>query len=118
MDRFQGQDEKSPKGELMKQKSLVIWAISAIALWSSSTQAITTGAAPPGEAGQVATRIIQYNFPECKRVKNATRMPDGSIKARCEKTEYWVFTVFNPKEGKTIEVALNCTAAKKLNVSC
>lgn len=30
-----------------------------------------------------------------------------------------VFTIFNAKEGKTSEIALNCTAAKKLlNIDC
>lgn len=78
-----------------------------------------TGAAPKGNAKVVSSRIIKYNFPECKRVTTATRMQDGSIRATCDSINYLVFTVFNAKEGKTIEVALNCTAAKELlNVSC
>jgi hypothetical protein len=77
------------------------------------------GAAPKGDAKTVASRIIKYNFPECKHVTTATRVQDGSIRATCDRINYLVFTVFNAKEGKTIEVALNCTAAKKLlNVSC
>ncbi len=77
------------------------------------------GAAPVGDATEVATRIIQYNFPECKHVTTAIRVQDGSIHATCDNNNYLVFTVFNAKEGKTIEVAMNCTAAKRrLNVSC
>lgn len=77
------------------------------------------GAAPKGDANEVASRIIKYNFPACKRVTGAVRQSDGSIAARCDGTLYLVFTMFNPKEGKTIEAALNCAAAKSLlNVSC
>ena len=32
---------------------------------------------------------------------------------------FLVFTVFNPKEGRTIELAMDCTAAKqRLDISC
>lgn len=77
------------------------------------------GAAPKGDAKSVASKIIKYNFPTCKKVANARRLPDGSIRARCDSTDYLVFTMFNAKEGKTLELALNCTAAKSLlKVSC
>ncbi|KTD48045.1 hypothetical protein Lrub_1493 [Legionella rubrilucens] len=77
------------------------------------------GAAPEGDATEVATRIIQDNFPECKQVTTAIRAPDGSIHATCDNIDYLVFTLFDAKKGKTIEVAMNCTAAKQLlNVSC
>jgi len=77
------------------------------------------GAAPKGDPTTVAAKIIKYNFPKCKRVSNAARSPDGSIRAKCDGIDYLVFTMFNPQEGKTLEVALNCTAAKSLlNVSC
>lgn len=79
----------------------------------------TVGAAPKGDPTAVASRIIKYNFPSCKRVVGAARGPDGSIRANCDGTSYLVFTVFDPKEGKLHEVAMNCTAAKKLlNVAC
>lgn len=80
--------------------------------------AITVGAAPEGNSVSVASRIIKYNFPTCRTISNATRLPDGSIRAKCDGTSYRVFTVFDAKKGKTIEVALNCTAAKSLGVSC
>jgi len=84
----------------------------------SATAAIAASPAV-GAAPAVASRIITHNFPACKHVTTAVRASDGSIRARCDGANYLVFTVFNAKEGKTIEVALNCTAAKSLlNVSC
>jgi hypothetical protein len=80
---------------------------------------MSVGAAPKGDATVVASRIIKYNFPSCKRVSNAVRLPDGSIQATCDGIVYRVFTVYSPKEGKMLELALNCEAAKRLlNVSC
>jgi hypothetical protein len=87
------------------------------AVWAAGP---TTGAAPKGDATAVATRIIKYNFPECRRVTSATRSAsDGSIRATCDGKAYLVFTVFEPKAGKLHELAMNCTAAKQvLNISC
>lgn len=77
------------------------------------------GAAPKGDPKTVSSRIIKYNFPSCKTVVSATRAADGSIRARCDSTDYMVFTIFNSKEGKATELAMNCTAAKKhLNINC
>lgn len=77
------------------------------------------GAAPKGDATAVASRIIKYNFPSCKRVSNAIRVSDGSIRATCDGTDYLVFTLFDAKAGEILEVAMNCKAAKDLlNVSC
>lgn len=89
------------------------------AAWPAPAAGPAIGAAPKGDPTAVATKIIKYNFPACKRVSNAKRRPDGSIRAKCDGINYLVFTVFNAKEGKTIEVALNCTYAKsRLNISC
>jgi hypothetical protein len=80
---------------------------------------ISVGAAPKGDATVVASRIIKYNFPSCKHVSNAVRLPDGSIQATCDGIVYRVFTVYSTKEGKMLELAMNCEAAKRLlNVSC
>ena len=80
---------------------------------------LAVGAAPKGDPVKVASKIIKYNFPSCKRVSQASRSPDGSIRAKCDGTDYLVFTVFNAKEGKTLEIAMNCTVAKDmLKVSC
>ncbi len=76
------------------------------------------GAAPKGDATVVASRIIKYNFPSCRRVSGAVRQPDGSIRASCDGAQYLVFTMFNAKEGKLTELAMNCTAAKKHGVNC
>jgi len=77
------------------------------------------GPAPKGDPTAVAAKIIKHNFPECKRVSNAVRVKDESIRAKCDGVEYMVFTVFDKKKNKTHEVALNCTKAKSLlNVDC
>lgn len=78
------------------------------------------GAAPKGDATAVAVRIIKRQFPRCQRVSAAARNPnDGSIRAKCDGTDYVVLTVFNASIAKTREVALECSAAKSLfNVSC
>ena len=94
-------------------------ATALLLLTSAVYGAPTVGAAPKGDSTTVASRIIKYNFPTCKRITGAMRAPDGSIRASCDGTAYLVFTLFDPKEGKLHEVALNCTAAKKLlDVSC
>ena len=89
-------------------------------LWPAIALAASfaVGAAPKGNAADVASRIIKYNFPACKRVTSATRTGEGAIVAVCDGSEYMVFTVFNKKEGKLIEVALNCTAALKMGINC
>jgi hypothetical protein len=76
------------------------------------------GAAPKGDAAVVASRIIKYNFPNCKKVTGAVRQADGSIRASCDGAQYLVFTMFNAKEGKLSELAMNCTAAKQIGVQC
>lgn len=77
------------------------------------------GAAPQGDATVVASRVIKYNFPACKYVTDAARAPDGSIRASCDGARYLVFTMFDAKAGKALELAMNCTASKKLlNVDC
>ena len=90
-----------------------------IAVPSVSAALPPVGAAPKGDAKVVATRIIKDNFPSCKRVSSASRMSDGSIRATCDSTDYLVFTIFDANEGETLEIALNCAAAKDLlNISC
>ena len=90
-----------------------------VAPGSAQTAEIPVGAAPKGEPNAIASRIIKYNFPSCKRVSSASRNGDGSIIAKCDGVDYLVFTVFNAKEGKTLELALNCGAAKThFNISC
>jgi hypothetical protein len=69
---------------------------------------VSIGAAPGGDPTVVASRIIKYNFPACKRVSGAVRLSDGSIRATCDGIEYRVFTVYSAKEGKMLEVAMNC----------
>jgi hypothetical protein len=94
---------------------LCFWWVASLA----SAADISVGAAPKGDATAVASRIIKYNFPACTRISKAARREDGSIRANCDGTEYLVFTIYSASQGKMIEVAMNCTAAKSaLNVSC
>lgn len=104
-------------------RSIFITAFVMITLFimteSSKASGLIVGAAPKGEPSAVATKIIKYNFPNCKQVSSAIRSPDGSIRAKWDDTNYLVFTMYNAEKGKAIEVALNCKAAKSLlNIDC
>lgn len=99
--------------------AVVALACSPLATATVDAAGIGVGAAPKGDALAIATKIIKENHPACKKVSGAKRRADGSISAQCNGTSFLVFTVFNPKEGRAIELALNCTAAKKhLNIAC
>ncbi|MFC5571565.1 hypothetical protein ACFPN1_16010 [Lysobacter yangpyeongensis] len=103
----------------MNTRTALCMSLSVLALGQAHAAGLAIGAAPKGDAVSVASRVIKENFPECKRVTKAVRATDGGIHARCDATDYLVFTIFNAKEGKAREVAMNCTAAKRLlNVSC
>lgn len=105
----------------IRQIGLAAACASAIA-WPAAMAAspkVSFGAAPKGDASKVATRIIKENFDACKKVTSAKRLSDGTIMARCAGSDFRVFTAFKRDEGKTIEVALNCTVLKKrLDVDC
>lgn len=102
----------------MKLPIFILAVAGALSFVAVKAAGIAVGAAPKGEATGVASRIIKYNFPSCKHVTGAVRQADGSIRAACDGTQYLVFTVFNAKEGKVIELALNCTAARKMDIKC
>jgi len=102
----------------VRRMSLICGHLAFLTTLSAHAASISVGAAPKGDATAVASKIIKYNFPKCKRVSNAVRLPDGSIRATCDGTEYRVFTVYSAKEGKMLELALNCAAAKRLDVAC
>jgi hypothetical protein len=102
----------------MNARTIISTSVGLLCSVAAVAASIAVGAAPKGDATVVASRIIKYNFPSCKRVTGAMRQGDGSIRATCDGTQYLVFTVFNAKEGKLIELALNCTAARKLDVKC
>lgn len=94
--------------------SCAIALVGTVVLQPTSAATTTVGAAPKGDATMVASRIIKYNFPHCKKVSGAARAADGSIRARCDGTQYLVFSVFEASAGRMHEVALNCDAARKL----
>jgi len=104
------------------KKNIAFAAIFAGSLLATATvdaAGISVGAAPKGDAKAVAAKIIKENHPACKNISGAKRRADGSIRAQCNGTSFLVFTAFNPKEGRAVELALNCTAAKKhLDVAC
>jgi len=106
----------STRSKVKNMKVLFFSVGLAISLAASAQIAI--GAAPQGENKAVASRIIKDNFPNCNRVSSASRRQDGSIAAICDGTQYLVFTMFSQREGKMLEVALNCAAAAKINVKC
>ena len=104
---------------LHRTVTVLFGLILAVVTSTATGGSASVGAAPKGDTTAVASRIIKSNFPECKRVSNAIRVSDGSIRASCDGNDYMIFTVFNAKEGKLHELALNCTAAKSLlNISC
>ena len=82
--------------------------------FNADAASASVGAAPQGDAKAVATKIIKYNFPQCKHVTKASRLSDGAIRATCDTTDYLVFTLYDGKAGKMHEVAMNCEATKQL----
>jgi hypothetical protein len=92
--------------------------LAAFTLCGPAVAAVAVGAAPQGNAVEVAARIIKSNFPDCKRVIKATRQADGSIRATCDNKQYLVFTMYSSSKGKMLELALNCDAAKQLGIQC
>ena len=98
----------------MKTSSALVAGVLAVCGSTAQAENIPVGAAPKGNATAVATRIIKYNFPNCQSVSGASRRSDGAIRATCDNIAYLVFTVFKADEGKLLEVAMNCEAAKKL----
>lgn len=111
--------QQSQTMKLPYRSSIAIIVFCITFFCASAIAQSSVGAAPKGDTKAVASRIIKHNFPSCRTVSNAVRAPDGSIRAQCDTSNYMVFTIFNAKEGKTSEIALNCTAAKKLlNIDC
>lgn len=102
--------------KLLRQVSCHLLLLAAV---GSHAGSVSVGAAPEGDAKTVATKIIKYNFPECKLVSTAVRLADGSIRANCDGTDYRVFTVYSATKGKMLELAMNCAAAKRLlDIDC
>ena len=105
-------------GLALLTRVLLLMAVALLASVEAAGAPFAVGAAPQGDAKAVGSRIIKYNFPACRNVSSATRQADGSIRATCDGVQYLVFTLFNAKEGKMTELAMNCTAARKMGVNC
>ena len=103
----------------MKTGRLICLPLLLLTSFAVNAGPITVGAAPQGDTTAVALRVIKYNFSTCTRVTQATRLSDGTIRATCDGVQYRVLTVYSSKEGKMVEVAMNCAAAKRLmDLSC
>lgn len=98
------------------KRTIILFATSVFAL-NAVAASVSVGAAPEGNAKAVASKIIKYNFPNCKQVSSATRQSDGSIRATCDGTNYLVFTMYSAVKGKMLELAMNCAAAKQYGVA-
>lgn len=94
------------------------WAASIAVLFGSSpsTAQISMGPAPEGKAAAVAQVVIHDNFDKqvCPKVAVAQRFPDGTISAICNNDEK--FRVFYMESVGN--VALRCSAAAKLGITC
>jgi hypothetical protein len=103
----------------MKKLSLLVSCHLLLLAAGAHAGSVAVGAAPKGDPMTVAAKIIKFNFPQCKSVSTAVRLADGSIRAICDGTNYRVFTIYSATEGKMLEVAMNCTVAKRLlDVNC
>lgn len=94
--------------------------LAVLALCAASNVAAQTsvGPAPAGPADKVAARVIREAEHPCPRVVRATRDASGAIRAACSNGEdYLIASMSNPKHGK-VDVALRCSAARKLGISC
>jgi hypothetical protein len=74
---------------------------------------VSVGPAPSGDAKAVAAKALREAEHPCPKVTSATRAQDGSIKAYCSNHEDYLIASLN---GTTI--AMRCSAARKLGVSC
>lgn len=80
-------------------------------------QTFQTLPAPPGDAADVALRVIREAEHPCPRLARASRLPDQTIVAVCTNREsYRVFSIRN-KAGRVMDLAMKCSAAKKLGIS-
>lgn len=106
-------------------KSGLVPALAAL-LMGASTLAfaqkdrVAFGAAPKGDEKRVAARIIMENFPTtCRNLTSAKRNSDGTISAVCSGERFIVTSMFDKASGTARDVAISCTAAKRLlNIDC
>lgn len=101
----------------VNKQIVILCCLSTYGTLNTHAASISIGAAPKGDATKIASRIIKYNFPKCKRVSAATRAADGSIRATCDGRAYLVFTMYSAAEGKMVELAMDCAAARNFGVS-
>ena len=71
--------------------------------------------APEGDTLVVAQSAIRANFKKsiCPRVEAAERLPNGSIRAKCNNNE--IFRVFSAGPKRAV-LAMRCSAAAKMGL--
>lgn len=72
--------------------------------------------APEGNPMEVAARVIRSNEQPCPRVIKAERVFDKTIRATCSNQISYRISKLKTAEGKTIELSMNCQAARKLGI--
>ncbi|MDP9995496.1 hypothetical protein J2W28_006436 [Variovorax boronicumulans] len=100
--------------------SKILLATSAMLLvgtGAAQAQTFQTLPAPPGAAAEVALRVIREAEHPCPKLTRASRLPDQTIVAVCTNREnYRIFSIRN-KAGRVMDLAMKCSAAKKLGIS-
>jgi len=99
---------------------VLLAAVSAMLLvgtGAAGAQTFQTLPAPPGDAAEVALRAIREAEHPCPKLTRASRLPDQTIVAVCTNREnYRIFSIRN-KAGRVMDLAMKCSAAKKLGIS-
>ncbi len=95
----------------MKINKITIMGLVGAVVPSIALAQLQVDPAPAGEPTMVAQRIITYNEHPCPLVVSATRLGDGSIRARCNNGEVYRVAVM-----KGIEIAMRCSAAEKMGI--
>jgi hypothetical protein len=96
---------------------LVMKVVLLVSTTAANAQSFQTLPAPPGEAADVALRVIREAEHPCPRISRASRLADQTIIAVCTNREsYRVFSIRN-KAGRVMDLAMKCSAAKKIGIS-
>lgn len=109
-----------PRVHLIDASKILLAVMSAILLAGADAvqaQTFQTLPAPPGDAADVALRVIRKAEHPCPRLARASRLSDETIVAVCTNREsYRVFSIRN-KAGRVMDLSMRCSAAKKLGIA-
>jgi hypothetical protein len=71
---------------------------------------------PAGDAAQIATDAVREAGHPCRKVIDAARLTDGTIRAKCSGGQvYRIFAVI--QDNRRVLLALNWHAAKELGIT-